>query len=57
MCNRLRVNQVDIGWMLPDHEKKIQLQDSGDPDWQAKAEAGLPFRRLLDPEEVAKAAL
>lgn len=57
MRNRVRVNQLDIGWMLSDHEKKIQLQESGDPDWQAKAEAGLPFGRLLDPEEVAKAAL
>jgi NAD(P)-dependent dehydrogenase (short-subunit alcohol dehydrogenase family) len=57
MRNRVRVNQLDIGWMLSDHEKKIQLQESGDPDWQAKAEAGLPFGRLLDPAEVAKAAL
>lgn len=57
MRNRVRVNQLDIGWMLSDHEKSIQLRESGDPDWQAKAEAGLPFGRLLDPEEVAKAVL
>jgi hypothetical protein len=57
MRNRVRVNQLDIGWMLSDHEKTIQLQESGDPDWQAKAEAGLPFGRLLDPAEVAKAVL
>jgi len=57
MRNRVRVNQLDIGWMLSDHEKKIQLAESGDPDWQAKAEAGLPFGRLLDPDEVARAAL
>lgn len=57
MRNRVRVNQLDIGWMLSDHEKTIQLRESGDPDWQVKAEAGLPFGRLLDPEEVAKAAL
>jgi NAD(P)-dependent dehydrogenase (short-subunit alcohol dehydrogenase family) len=57
MRNRVRVNQLDIGWMLSDHEKTIQLRESGDPDWQAKAEAALPFGRLLDPEEVAKAVL
>lgn len=57
MRNRVRVNQLDIGWMLSDHEKTIQLQESGDPNWQAKAEAVLPFGRLLDPDEVAKAVL
>lgn len=57
MRNRVRVNQLDIGWMLSDHEKAIQLAESGDLGWQAKAEAGLPFGRLLDPEEVARAVL
>lgn len=57
MRNRVRVNQLDIGWMLSDHEKEIQLAETGDPDWQAKAEAALPFGRLLEPEEVAKAVL
>ena len=57
MRNRVRVNQLDIGWMLSDHEKTIQLRESRDPDWQAKAEAALPFGRLLDPNEVAKAVL
>ena len=57
MRNQVRVNQLDIGWMLSDHEKTIQLRESGDPDWQTKAEAALPFGRLLDPEEVAKAVL
>jgi len=57
MRNRVRVNQLDIGWMASDYEKTIQMQESGDPDWQVKAEAGLPFGRLLDPVEVAKAGL
>jgi NAD(P)-dependent dehydrogenase (short-subunit alcohol dehydrogenase family) len=57
MRNRVRVNQLDIGWMLSDHEKTIQLQESGDPAWQEKAESALPFGRLLDPTEVAKAVL
>ncbi len=57
MRNRVHVNQLDIGWMASDHERQIQLEESGDPDWEAKARAALPFGRLLDPEEVARAVL
>lgn len=57
MRNRIHVNQLDIGWMASDHEKKLQEAESGDADWQAKAEGALPFGRLLDPEEVARAVL
>lgn len=57
MRNRVHVNQLNIGWMASDHEKKLQETESGDPDWQARAEAGLPFGRLLDPDEVARAVL
>ena len=57
MRNRIHVNQLDIGWMASDHERKLQLEESGDPDWEAKALPGLPFGRLLDPEEVARAVL
>ena len=57
MRNRVHVNQLDIGWMASDHERRLQLEESGDPDWEAKANAGLPFGRLLDPAEVARAVL
>lgn len=57
MRNRIHVNQLDIGWMASDHEREIQLQESGDPDWEAKACEALPFGRLLDPAEVARAVL
>ncbi len=57
MRNRIHVNQLDIGWMASDHERELQLQESGDPNWEDKAKAMLPFGRLLDPEEVAKAVL
>lgn len=57
MRNRVHVNQLDIGWMASDHERALQLAESGDPDWEAKANAGLPFGRLLDPAEVARAIL
>ncbi len=55
MRNRIRVNQLDIGWMASDGERALQLEESGDPDWEQKAAAGLPFGRLIDPTEVAKA--
>lgn len=57
MRNRIHVNQLDIGWMASDHERELQLAESGDPDWETKATAGLPFGRLLDPQEVARAVL
>ena len=37
-----------------DHEREIQAA-SGDADWEAKAKAALPFGRLVDPAEAARA--
>lgn len=55
MRNRIRVNQLDIGWMNSDHERKIQAEESGDPEFIDRVAATLPFGRLLDPAEVARA--
>ncbi len=55
MKNRIRVNQLNIGWIASDHERALRLAETGDPQWEAKAAAGLPFGRLVDPEEVARA--
>lgn len=57
MRNRIRVNQLDIGWMASDNEKELQMRERGDPDWLEKAAAAAPFGRLLDPMEVARAVL
>ena len=54
MGNRIRVNQLNVGWMASDHEREIQAE-GGDPDWEAKAAAALPFGRLVDPNEAARA--
>jgi NAD(P)-dependent dehydrogenase (short-subunit alcohol dehydrogenase family) len=54
MANRIRVNQLNVGWMASDHEREIQAE-GGDPDWEAKAAASLPFGRLVDPNEAARA--
>lgn len=55
MGNRIRVNQINVGWMASDHERKLQAEATGDPDWETKAAAGLPFGRLVDPAEAARA--
>lgn len=55
MGNRIRVNQLNVGWMASDNEKELQASESGDPDWEAKAATKLPFGRLVDPEEAARA--
>lgn len=54
MANRIRVNQLNVGWMASDNERLIQAA-AGDPDWEAKAAAALPFGRLVDPDEAARA--
>ena len=54
--NRIRVNQLNIGWMASDGEDRIQREYHGAAaDWLDKAAAEQPFGRLLDPAEVAKA--
>ena len=56
MRNRIRVNQLNIGWMSSDGEDRIQrdYHGAGD-DWLEKASADLPLGRLVTPEEVARA--
>lgn len=54
--DRIRVNTLSLGWMNTPGEHEIQMRyHGGDPDWLAKAEAGRPFGRLLEPDEVAVA--
>lgn len=56
MRNRIRVNQLNIGWMASDGEDRIQREYHGAQEgWQEKAGAQMPFGRLLDPAEVARA--
>lgn len=54
--NRIRVNQLNIGWMASDGEDRIQREYHGaDDNWLSDAAAEQPFGRLLDPAEVARA--
>ena len=55
--NGIRVNQLNIGWMASDGEDVIQRKYHGAQDgWQNDAAPLLPTGRLLDPDEVARAA-
>lgn len=54
MGNRIRVNQLNVGWMASDNERALQ-EATGGADWEAQAAANLPFGRLVDPAEAARA--
>jgi NAD(P)-dependent dehydrogenase (short-subunit alcohol dehydrogenase family) len=54
--NRIRVNQLNIGWMASDGEDRIQREFHGaDPNWLQAAARAQPAGRLIDPAEVARA--
>ena len=55
MRNRIRVNQLNIGWMASDGEDRIQRAYHGaNENWLADAAEKQPFGRLIDPSEVAR---
>lgn len=55
--DRIRVNGLNIGWTETPNEHKVQLAEGQPADWLARAEARLPFGRLIKPADVAEAAL
>lgn len=55
MKNRIRINQLNLGWMASDHELELQAAERGDADWLASVAAEMPFGRLIDPAEAARA--
>lgn len=56
MRHRIRVNQVNPGWMDTESEHRTQVELDGAPDnWLEAAEASRPFGRLVKPWEVANA--
>jgi NAD(P)-dependent dehydrogenase (short-subunit alcohol dehydrogenase family) len=56
--HRIRVNALNPGWMSTPAEDGIQRRyhDAGD-GWQEEAGRDLPFGRLIDPEDAARAIL
>ncbi len=56
MRYRIRVNGLMLGWADTPWEHNIQeTYHTQDPDWLGKAEADLPFGRLIKPDEAARA--
>lgn len=56
MRNRIRVNQLDIGWMASDNEGRVQREQMGGGEhWLKQVSGSMPFGRLVDPAEVARA--
>lgn len=55
MRHRIRVNGLNIGWMESDQEKALHAAQGHDEAWFAERARDLPFARLIQPEEVARA--
>jgi len=55
--DRIRVNQLNVGWTLTEGEDRVQRAEQGRDDWLEAAEAHRPFGRLLLPRDIALAAL
>jgi len=52
--HRIRVNGINVGWMDTPGEDAAQRRWHGRaPGWQSEVEAGLPFGRLVKPDDVA----
>jgi NAD(P)-dependent dehydrogenase (short-subunit alcohol dehydrogenase family) len=54
----LRVNQINLGWILTENEKRLMEAGGHSPDWwRDPPRDGAPIGRLMLPEEVATAAV
>ena len=55
---RIRVNQLNIGWTLTPNENRVKTEEEGKgPNWIEEAGKTRPWGRLLNPSEIASAAL
>jgi NAD(P)-dependent dehydrogenase (short-subunit alcohol dehydrogenase family) len=55
--DRIRVNQINVGWTLTDGERRVKREQEGKGDsWVEQAIATRPFGRLLAPLDIAHAA-
>jgi NAD(P)-dependent dehydrogenase (short-subunit alcohol dehydrogenase family) len=55
--DRIRVNQINVGWTLTEGERRVKCEQEGKgDDWIAEAIATRPFGRLLAPRDIAYAA-
>jgi NAD(P)-dependent dehydrogenase (short-subunit alcohol dehydrogenase family) len=55
---RVRANQINPGWVLTEGERQMQSVAEGKGEnWLQSALPTRPFGRMLDPEDIARAAL
>ena len=55
--DRIRVNQINVGWTLTEGERRVKREQEGKGDeWIEQAIATRPFGRLLAPIDIAYAA-
>jgi NAD(P)-dependent dehydrogenase (short-subunit alcohol dehydrogenase family) len=55
--DRIRVNQINVGWTLTEGERRVKREQEGKgEEWLAEAIATRPFGRLLAPLDIAYAA-
>jgi NAD(P)-dependent dehydrogenase (short-subunit alcohol dehydrogenase family) len=56
--DRVRVNHLNVGWVLTDREYHHQIEHGMPPDWpQTVPPQFAPWGRLMMPEEIANAAV
>lgn len=56
--DRVRVNHLNVGWVLTDREYHHQIEHGMAPDWPQKVPPQFaPWGRLIMPEEIAAAAV
>ena len=53
--DRIRVNQINVGWTLTEGEHKVKLLEGKGENWLEEAESTRPWGRLLLPDDVANA--
>jgi len=55
--DRIRVNQINVGWTDTEGEHRVKFEEEGKgPEWLEEASKTRPFGRLLSPKDVAHAA-
>ena len=55
MAERIRVNAINLGWVATEAEHRMQADVLGQgEDWQARAAATQPLRRLVTADEAAR---
>ena len=56
--DRVRVNQLNLGWVLSPNEYKLKMKEGLPPDWPEHPPAAFaPSGRIIKPEEIATAAV